>query len=95
MDEKEIRALTIQPPQVKRILKLLQKETTIDALLSIFEKDWGFDIFADYRGRLLTALNLKEEYRKKQKEQQLRAIDAEDKLRTAQKTIDEIKRLIS
>lgn len=48
----EIRALKITPYQVKKISKLLQKEVTINDLLKIFEAEWGFDIFKDYRERL-------------------------------------------
>ena len=64
MEETEIRALKITPYQVKKITKLLQKEVSINDLLKVFETEWGFDIFKDYRERLLTACYQVERYYK-------------------------------
>lgn len=93
MEETEIRALKITPYQVKKITKLLQKEVTINDLLKIFEAEWGEDIFKDYRERLLTALKCFQEAENERKQQQMRAINAENELSDYKKAFTKIKEI--
>lgn len=47
MTENDIRAIKIQPFQVNKVVKLLQREATFGDLIKIFERDFGFDIFEE------------------------------------------------
>jgi len=85
MTEEEICACVIQPFQVNKIMKLLQKETTIGELLKIFTRDMGIsDFWEDYRERLLTALYAAQEWHDRYDKEHLRAINAENQLKDAE-----------
>lgn len=45
MTEQDIRSIKIQPFQVTKVLKLLQREATFGELIKVFERDFGFNIF--------------------------------------------------
>ena len=45
MTEQDIRSIKIQPFQVAKVLKLLQREATFGELIKVFERDFGFNIF--------------------------------------------------
>lgn len=47
MTEQDIRGIKIQPFQVAKVLKLLQREATFGELIKIFERDFGFNIFSE------------------------------------------------
>ena len=44
MTEQDIRSIKIQPFQVAKVLKLLQREATLGELIKIFERDFGFNV---------------------------------------------------
>lgn len=45
MTEQDIRSIKIQPFQVAKVLKLLQREATLGELIKVFERDFCFNIF--------------------------------------------------
>lgn len=47
MTEQDIRGIKIQPFQVAKVLKLLQREATLGELIKVFERDLGFNIFEE------------------------------------------------
>lgn len=47
MTEQDIRSLKIQPFQVAKVIKLLQREATFGELIKVFERDLGFNIFEE------------------------------------------------
>lgn len=47
MTEQDIRGLKIQPFQVAKVLKLLQREASFGELIKVFERDFGFNIFSE------------------------------------------------
>ncbi len=93
MEETEIRALKITPYQVKKITKLLQKEVSINDLLKVFETEWGFDIFKDYRERLLTACYQVERYYKCFQEAENKLSELKNELSDYKKTFTKIKEI--
>ena len=47
MTEQDIRSIKIQPFQVAKVIKLLQREATFGELIKVFERDFGFNIFEE------------------------------------------------
>lgn len=95
MTENEIRNTTIQPPEVLKIQKLLQKESTIGDLIKLFERTMGIGFWDDAKTEIGHAKRSEKLWQERYEEMRIRALNAEDAAKCYKKHIETIKNIVN